>query len=68
MSSPNLHAEIEIEGYNAYMNGASEDDNPYYYRTRAYEDWLVGWDRAYSDSTLVRESDERDRKMLMRRL
>ena len=67
MSTPILESEIEIEGFNAYVDGVAEYENPYAAGTDAFHAWQDGWDRAYLANWRERELDERDIEILRRR-
>lgn len=49
------------KGRVAFLDGYSDDTNPYHYRTQAHEDWLQGWDSEHSKHFHEVEMDARDR-------
>ena len=67
MSTPILESEIEVEGFNAYVEGAVEYENPYAAKTDAFYAWQDGWINAYLANWRERELDERDIEILRRR-
>ena len=67
MSTSILESETEVEGFNAYVDGAAEYENPHTRGTDAFHAWQDGWDRAYAAHWRERELDERDLQLLRRR-
>ena len=67
MSTLILESEIEAEGFNAYIEGSAEYENPHTRGTDAFYSWQDGWDRACLAGWRERELDERDLQLLRRR-
>jgi ribosome modulation factor len=56
------------QGQQAFLDGYADDVNPYTRGTMLHEEWTNGWDKESNEHYREVESDELDRKMLMRRL
>ena len=71
MSEPNKQAEKAVgafnEGFEAFLEGLSDDTNPYQNGTALHYEWESGWDSAYEIYYREVQSDEKDKELLKRR-
>ena len=71
MSTPDGKVELGVaifnEGMAAFLEGYSDDLNPYDAGSWKAEEWQTGWDAGYELHYREVQSDERDRELLKRR-